>query len=337
MAGRWAYDIPFAIQWIWPVPLFIGMLFCPESPWWLIRKGRVEDAEHALQRLSTGADTRQAIALMTRTTQEEKLTVGGNFFDVFKGTDRRRLEIAFCAWGIQTFSGLPLQGYNTYFFEQAGLDDSNAFGLSIGYYAIGFLGTVLSWFLLTSFGRRSIFLVGLSCMCVVLFTIGFVAIAPSTNRAADWAQSILLVVWVFLYDISVGPVAWTIASEVSATRLRRPTIAIARNSFYLSSIVWGVCVPYLLNPTAAGLKGKTAFVFAGTCLIAVAWTYFRLPETKGRTYEELNILFWRQVPARKFKDESVDAYDEEQFVNPVVDEVLEKRAETHEHKAEAHL
>lgn len=218
-----------------------------------------------------------------------------------------------------------MQGYNTYFFEQAGLPDTKAFDLSIGYYAIGFMGTVLSWFLVTWFGRRSIFIVGLLCMCVTLLTIGFVSLAPATNSAAIWAQSVLLVVWVFIYDISVGPVAWCIASEVSATRLRAPTIAIARNSFYIWSIVFGVATPYMLNPTEAGWKGKTGFFYGGTCFLALIWSYFRLPEMKGRTYEELNILFWKNVPARKFKNTHVDAYEDDQFVTATVQEVLEKK------------
>lgn len=292
---------------------------------WLVRKGRIDEAESSLQQLSSGAETQQTIAMITRTTEEEKLIGGSSYWDCFKGTDFRRLEIAWCAWGIQPFSGLPMQGYNTYFFEQAGLPDTKAFDLSIGYYAIGFMGTVLSWFLVTWFGRRSIFIVGLLCMCVTLLTIGFVSLAPATNSAAIWAQSVLLVVWVFIYDISVGPVAWCIASEVSATRLRAPTIAIARNSFYIWSIVFGVATPYMLNPTEAGWKGKTGFFYGGTCFLALIWSYFRLPEMKGRTYEELNILFWKNVPARKFKNTHVDAYEDDQFVTATVQEVLEKK------------
>ncbi|CRK25865.1 hypothetical protein BN1723_018244, partial [Verticillium longisporum] len=45
---EWSYRIPYALQWIWPVPIMIGVYFAPESPWWLIRKGRVDDAKHSL-------------------------------------------------------------------------------------------------------------------------------------------------------------------------------------------------------------------------------------------------------------------------------------------------
>lgn len=324
MSGRWAYDIPFAVQWVWPIPLFIGVLLCPESPWWLVRKGRIEDAERSIKRLTNGIDAKQTIAMMLHTTQEEEQLGGSSYWDCFKGTNLRRTEIAFLAWGIQTFAGLPMQSYNTYFIEQAGLSDTDSFGLSVGYYSIGFVGTALSWFLITWLGRRTIFLGGLILMGTTYFIIGFISLAPASNTATIWAQSVLLVFWVFLYDISTGPVAWCVASEVSATQLRTKTIAIGRSLSYVTTIIFNVATPYMLNPTEGDWKGKTGFFFGGTCFLSLIWTFFRLPELKGRTYEELNILFWKKVPARKFARTPVDPYEEEQYVGPALHGILAK-------------
>lgn len=308
MMSRWAYDIPFALQWAWPVPLFIGMLFCPESPWWLLRQNRLEEAEQSLRRLSNETDTKATIAMMIRTDQMEKETERGSYLDCFRGVDLRRTEIAAVTWAIPIFSGLPLQPFNTYFFEQAGLPNERAFDMSIGFYAVGFCGTVGSWFLITWFGRRQICLAGLSVMAIILLVMGSVGTAPSSDNAAKWVTSAMLVAWVCLYDISIGPLAFCIVSEVSATRLRNKTIAIGRSSFYLFYIVFNVATPYMLNPAEAGWKGKTGFLFAGTCALSVLWVFFRLPELKDRTYEELDILFSKRIPARKFKSTTIDAY-----------------------------
>lgn len=73
---EWAYRIPYALQWMWPLPLFIGIALAPESPWWLVRKGRIDDAKRALLRLTslnseTEFDADETIAMMVHTTALE--------------------------------------------------------------------------------------------------------------------------------------------------------------------------------------------------------------------------------------------------------------------------
>ena len=69
--SQWAYRIPFALQWIWPVVLLCGLPFAPESPWWLIRQNRMEAAEQALERLSEPQErinTQETLAMMYKPT-----------------------------------------------------------------------------------------------------------------------------------------------------------------------------------------------------------------------------------------------------------------------------
>ena len=109
MEGQWAYKIPFAVQWVWPIPLFIGVYFAPESPWWLVRKDRLDKAEESLKRLTNGVNTSQTLALIVHTNRLEKLVESGTtYFDCFKGVELRRTEIACMAWAIQVFFGLPM-------------------------------------------------------------------------------------------------------------------------------------------------------------------------------------------------------------------------------------
>lgn len=105
--SQWAYRLPYALQWMWPVPLFIGVLLAPESPWWLVRKGRFDDAKHALERLTsrnreTDFDADETVDMMRHTTELEKeITSGSSYWDCFKGTDLRRTEIVCMTWAIQ--------------------------------------------------------------------------------------------------------------------------------------------------------------------------------------------------------------------------------------------
>ncbi|CAK7216577.1 hypothetical protein SCUCBS95973_002854 [Sporothrix curviconia] len=312
--GQWAYRIPFAVQWVWPIPLCLGVYFAPESPWWLVRQDRLDEAEAVIKRLTSQkrtsdsrphppVDAKQAVAMLVHTNQlEQAYESGTSYWDLFKGVNRRRTEIACMAWCIQN-------GYDTYFFEQAGLSTVYAFDLTVGDRLIALTGTALSWVMLTLFGRRTIYMIGISCNVCLLLAIGFSSLSHA--NAGAWAQSILLMCWPLITSLSVGSVAFAIVSEVGSTRLRAKTIAIARNSWNLLNIIFGVVMPYLINPDAAGLKGKAAFIFVFLGILCLGYVWFRLPETKHRTYEELDLLFMQRVPTRDFKKTAVAAYQED--------------------------
>lgn len=106
----------------------------------------------------------------------------------------------------------------------------------------------------------------------------------------------------------MGPIAYAIIAETSAVRLRGKTVVLARNFYQIVNIIVGVFEPYLINPTAANWKGKTGFFWAGSAFLMATWAYFRLPEPRGRTFEEMDILFAQKTSARKFSSTKVDAY-----------------------------
>lgn len=192
----------------------------------------------------------------------------------------------------------------------AGFNPANAYKLGLASYSIAFVGTVSSWFLLAYFGRRTIYICGLIFMCPLMFLIGFLSLGVGSDRRILWVQAILLLVWFLGYGLTIGPIAWVIASEVSAARLRNKTIGLSRNFYYLLVIVNAVVAPYMLNPAEGNWKGKAAFPAAGMSLLWLLWAYFRLPETKGRTYAELDVLFEKKISARQFKGYQTDAYDQ---------------------------
>jgi SP family general alpha glucoside:H+ symporter-like MFS transporter len=138
---------------------------------------------------------------------EKSNTSGTSYLDCFKGTDLRRTEIVCMVWAIQTLCGASsFTGYSTYFFESAGLDVSSAFSLSLGQYALGAIGTILSWFLMIKFGRRTLYIWGQIAMVVLLIIVGVLGIAPESNSGAQWGIGAMILVYTFVYDMTVGPV-----------------------------------------------------------------------------------------------------------------------------------
>ncbi len=136
-------------------------------------------------------------------------------------------------------------------------------------------------------------------MTVLLFAIGCLDFGR-TRSAVVWLQATLMDVWTLIYQMSVGPICFVIISEISATRLRARTIAIATAIQALFAIIFTFAMPYMLNSDEADLRGKTGFLFGVIGLFCYVWCWFRLPESRGRTFAELDMLFERAVPPRQF-------------------------------------
>lgn len=183
ITGDWGWKIPFALQWIFPLPLFIGIWFAPDSPWWLVRKGRMDDAIKALDRLSDGTVDNVALSRSMKHTidLEAELKTGSSYAACFKGTNLRRTEIAVVVWSAQNFVGFAIQAFQIYFFTLAGLAAADSFKLGLGTYCIAFVGTTGSMYVMTYIGRRTLWLAGLCFMLPLMLLIGILGCLEQTS------------------------------------------------------------------------------------------------------------------------------------------------------------
>jgi len=111
--SKWAYKIPYAVQWAWPLPLAVATWLAPESPWWLVKQGRTEEALRSLERLVVAPreiiDPKDTLAMIVRTVEGERSkAIEGSYLDCFKGVNLRRTEIAMISWGCQILPGKRL-------------------------------------------------------------------------------------------------------------------------------------------------------------------------------------------------------------------------------------
>lgn len=322
---EWAYRIPYSLQWIWPLPLFVGIYIAPESPWWLVRKGRIEDAKRALLRLTslnreTDFDADETLVMMVHTTAlEKKITQGASYWDCFKGSDLRRTEIVCMVWAIQNLSGDSFSNYSTYFLEQAGLDASDAYSFAVGQYAINMAGVFGAWFLMSlGIGRRSLYLFGLCGLCTMLFIMGFLGLVPASHRQqGSMATGSMMIAWSLFYQLSVGTVCYSLVAELSTRRLQIKTVVLGRNLYNAVGIVCAVLTPYMLNPGAWNWGNYAGFLWAGICFLCIVYTYFRVPEPRGRSFAELDLLFERGIDAREFASTKVDVFGENVEINVI--------------------
>lgn len=281
---EWGYRIPYALQWIWPIVLIPAIWFAPESPWHLVRKNRLEEAENSIRRLQSGEgaqDPKQTLATIVYTNNlEEQLCVGTAYRDCFKGFELRRTEIACVCFGGQLVCGLVFAYASTYFFQQVGLDVDAAYSLGWGANALALFACFVNWVvLMPRFGRRTIYIWGMAAMAIELCLIGILNVWTHRREVA-WVQAILTLVWTFTFQLSAGQLGWALPAEIGSTRLRQKTVCLARNVSNILGVIGGTLNNYMVNPTAWNFKGYTGFVW-GACAWAVfIWAYFRLPETK---------------------------------------------------------
>lgn len=311
-----SYRIAYAIQWVWPVPILIGVFLAPESPYFLVKKGRLQEAKHSLSRLLSNnkylPDKSLVIDSMITKIQlivreEGSLNEGTSFVDCFKGTNFRRTRISALTWLFQSITGSTLMGYSTYFYQQAGLATSMSFTFSIIQYCLGIVGTFGSWFLSQKLGRFTIYFYGLCTMCVLLMITG--GLGTSDSKSASWGIGSMLLIYTFVYDLTVGPMCYCIVPEMPSAKLRQKTVMLSRFLYNIAGIIVSILSNYMLNPTGWNWKAKSGFLWGGFAFIAAVWAYFELPETRNRTFAELDKLFEDGVSARKFKHTIPNTFD----------------------------
>ena len=269
---KWSYKIPFAVQWFWPVPLFIAAYCAPESPWYFVRTDRIEAARKSLERLTEPehyGEIDATIAMMVHTNKLEiQEREGVQLWDAFRGTNRRRTEIACMGFLSQITNGGALCYSGSFFFQQTGISANAAYGIALGGTGIAFVGTIISWLYIYRLGRRTIWLWGFASLVVILWMIGFLAL-PKQTLGLAWAQSILCIVWLGAYSMSVGPIIYVLVAEIGSTRLRTQTVVLARSTYYIGNIICGgLLQPQLISPGAWNAKGKTVSFSFGWSFVA---------------------------------------------------------------------
>ncbi|KAH7126532.1 hypothetical protein B0J13DRAFT_588940 [Dactylonectria estremocensis] len=172
--------------------------------------------------------------------------------------------------------------HHDYFFEQVELATATTYSLNLAGTGLALARTLINWFfIMPRFGCRSTYLVGMTVVIMALSSIG-------------------------ILNMQVGQLGWALPVEVISIRLCQKTICLARNAHYLINVVAGVLQSYFINPAAWNLSGYTGFFWGGTSLVVLIWPFFRLPEAKDRSFEQLDVLFAKKIPARHFKKTDPD-------------------------------
>lgn len=120
-----------------------------------------------------------------------------------------------------------------------------------------------------------------------------------------------MAIWAFTYQGTIGSASWVISSENATSRLRSPTQSLVTITSGLTSCIWSFALPYAINPDQGNLGGKIAFIFGAVMVLSFIFIWFMVPETGGRTFNEIDELYKRGIPAWKWSKTEVVVMTEE--------------------------
>ncbi|PKS08604.1 hypothetical protein jhhlp_004990 [Lomentospora prolificans] len=304
---RLSYQIPLFTLFIIPLFCILMSFFIPESPRWLILKGRREDARTHLYRLRGASFPVElidaeiaAIAEAVEAEKENSLRGWGAVRLMFSDAERRRTLLTIAAGTMHGASGFPfISSYKTYFFQIAG--SQRPFIDSIIVTTVSLVGAISGVFLNRFVGRRPVLIFGFSVQAILMLVIGTVwTVSPGTVTTGKVIVA-MVIIFQCLYAAIVGPTSWAVASEMPSNRLRAMTFGFGNGVGFLAYFLIAFTTPYFINPEALNIGPKVGFIWLGSNLITAAFILFFLPETHRRSLENIDEMFYNNVPSRKFK------------------------------------
>lgn len=254
---RASYQIPIGTLFIVPAALAAGLFFVPESPRFLVDKGRLDEGRAALETLRGGSLRPEELELewveMVRGIEEERrLASAIGPLDQFRGTDLRRTLLCYATILSQVGSGSWFViSYSTYFFVVAGLSTAAAFRYAILNTCLGLIGVNVGIYLMRHVvGRRMILTIGAGLQGVWMLgmAIGCGSVNAVGSVAGNNALIAFMALYQFTYNAFVGDATYPVATELTSTRLRSWTVGSAISIGYFFAWLTGFCSPYFINP-----------------------------------------------------------------------------------------
>jgi MFS transporter, SP family, galactose:H+ symporter len=274
-----------------PAAIFaIGMIYLPESPRWLAKRGYHDRARSILARIRDTSNVDAELAEIEQTL--EKSDEHGNWRDLLNPSLRPALVVGIGLAVFQQVTGInTVIYYAPLIIQSAGIPSaSGAILATAGIGVVNVLMTIVSMWLIDRIGRRPLLLTGIAGMIVTLGVLGWAFHSNIGSGMLAWLAVTSMMVYVASFAISLGPIFWLLISEIYPLRVRSSSEGLAATFNWGSNLLVTLTFLTLLHSIGA----PRTFWLYGLCAVA-AWifSYRLVPETKGRTLEEIEV-FWHK-------------------------------------------
>ncbi|KAI6511035.1 hypothetical protein MCOR13_000720 [Pyricularia oryzae] len=331
VADKAQWVVPLALQLVPIVVLACGILFCPESPRWLARGDRFDEAERVLVYLrNLPADheyIRTEMAAIRAQVEERstmRMSKRQQLAKVFQRGTRNRIAIGAALMFLQSFTGVNIMTYySPRIFETLGITGTATKLFSTGIYGVAkMLGMLAFTFVVVEgIGRRKGLIWGALLGCLPLFYVGgYVMKADPLSRAAQgdlvqdgWGYFAMVCIYLnaFVICATWQGITWTYAAEIFPLDIRMLCVALTTATTWLGSFVVARATPYMITDLGYG----TYFMFGAFVVAMGIWAFFFVPETRGIFIEQMDALFakpmhkavWDQLCGKPVVVDSADS------------------------------
>lgn len=287
----------FAVGFIPALVLLTGMSFLPETPRWLISKGRWQEGEKVLFALEDADMVQLTLASLKEDIETEKANSAGAR-DILKPWLRPALIITVGIFFFQQFSGVnTIIYYSPIIFQMAGIVSNSASivpAIIIG--SVNVMACFVSVLLLDKVGRRKLYMTGICGMIPSLAVLGLCFhFKAYLGASLPYFAVLSIVCYIIFIAISLAPLGWLLISEIFPLNVRGVGMSIGSLSHWAFNAVIAFTFLKLIN--SLGIAG-TFWLYAFVCIAGAVWGYYFIPETKGKSLEEIERHWQRNGKAR---------------------------------------
>lgn len=298
-----SYKIPMGGLIILPLMLFAGLPFIPETPTWFVSKDRHADAAHALKRIHKGHDgydpTEELTILTEARERQLEHQVKSSWMSLLKDPiERRKVIYSAGALYSQQICGIL-------FFYVYGVVFAQAIGIKQPF-MIQLITNILQIFAVAAavitgnkVRRRHNLLITTGMMFFAFIVIGGIGTQKKLTTSSQYVIVVFSFVVIVAFNYGLGPLAYTVAREMAVGPNQNKIMSFSIVFFYFITWLVSFTAPYMYD--SAGWGPMLGFFYAGTTLTSLAWVWFCVGETNGRSTLELSLFFEQGIPVRQWR------------------------------------
>ncbi|OLN90336.1 High-affinity glucose transporter ght2 [Colletotrichum chlorophyti] len=301
LEGNSSWRIPMGLFYVIPVIVMCLIFLIPESPRWLLTQDRVEEAQASLKKLRAGTVTDAQIDEQFATLQYalKQEVEQGSYMELFKGVNKKRTAVVMAMNFFQQATGQAFAStYGAIFIKDIGT--VNPFTMTIVNAIVNLSMVFIGLYLTDRMGRRPLLMVGAIWQFAAIVTMGALGTVADPSFAVKTGIVAMLTIFAAGYVFAWAPLNYVVSTEIPALRLRDASQRTASMVNVMTNFLVNFSIPYLLYTPGAGLGSKVGFIFAGILVLALVFTWFCIPECKGKSLEQIDRMFNEGVPLRKF-------------------------------------